>query len=175
LLHFTSLKFLTPWELLKNYFLTTKSNKMKRSVISISIFAMCMMAFLITSSFKTNSAASALKAPNFVSGESLTITSSNTTSLDGINYTGDVELDGAINASGTYVMPTQVMGWALHCTFILSLPNGTITIRMLCNMRTLNGRWTVLSGTGAYQNLSGGGSLTMPGIEEVLVGTVTGL
>lgn len=148
---------------------------MKRSIISVSIIASCMMAFLMLSSFKANPSASALKAQNFVSGESLTIISSNTTSLDGINYTGDVELDGAINASGTYVMPTQVLGWALHCTFILSLPNGTITIRMLCNMRTLNGRWTVLSGTGAYQNLRGGGSLTMPGIEESLTGIVSGL
>ena len=148
---------------------------MKRSIISISIIAACMMAFFITSSFKTIPAASASKAQNFGGGETLTIISSNTTSLDGINDTGDVEWDGAINASGTYEMPTQVLGWALHCTFILSLPNGKITIRMLCNLRTLNGRWTVLSGEGAYQNLRGGGSLFMPGNEENLTGTVSGL
>ena len=148
---------------------------MKKSIIFVSIIASCMMAFFMMSSFKTNSSASVLDSQTFSNGSPITIISSNTISSDGINYTGDVELEGAINASGTYVMPTRVMGMALHCTFILDLPDGDITIRMLCNMNTLNGRWTVLSGTGAYQNLRGGGSLTMPGIEEELTGTVLGL
>jgi len=140
---------------------------MKKSLISVSIIAICMMAFFMMSSFKTSSSAD----PSNSAGP-ITILSSNTTSSDGVTYVGNVQLTGAINASGTYVMPTEVLGMALHCTFILNLPQGTITIRMLCNMHTLNGRWTVLGGTGAYQNLEGGGSLTMPGIEELLVGTV---
>ena len=140
---------------------------MKKSLISLSIIAICMMAFFMMSSFKTSSSAD----PSNSAGP-ITILSSNTTSSDGVTYVGNVQLTGAINASGTYVMPTEVLGMALHCTFILNLPQGTITIRMLCNMHTLNGRWTVLGGTGAYQNLEGGGSLTMPGIEELLVGTV---
>ena len=140
---------------------------MKKSLISLSIIAICMMAFFMMSSFKTSSSAD----PSNSAGP-ITILSSNTTSSDGVTYVGNVQLTGAINASGTYVMPTEVLGMALHCTFILNLPQGTITIRMLCNMQTLNGRWTVLGGTGAYQNLEGGGSLTMPGIEELLVGTV---
>jgi hypothetical protein len=133
-----------------------------------------MVAFLMLSSFKTNPSPSLLKSQTFGSGVPITITSSNTETLDNVNYFGDVEVEGAINASGTYTMSTQILGMALHCTFILDLPAGDITIRMLCNMHTLNGRWTVLSGTGAYQNLSGGGSLFMPGIEEVLNGTVRG-
>ena len=140
---------------------------MKKSPISLSIIAICMMAFFMMSSFKTSSSADLSN-----SAGPITILSSNTTSSDGVTYVGNVQLTGAINASGTYVMPTEVLGMALHCTFILNLPQGTITIRMLCNMQTLNGRWTVLGGTGAYQNLEGGGSLTMPGIEELLVGTV---
>jgi len=140
---------------------------MKKSPISLSIIAICMMAFFMMSSFKTTSSADLTN-----SAGPITILSSNTTSSDGVTYVGNVQLTGAINASGTYVMPTEVLGMALHCTFILNLPQGTITIRMLCNMQTLNGRWTVLGGTGAYQNLEGGGSLTMPGIEELLVGTV---
>ena len=148
---------------------------MKKSIIFVSIIASCMMAFFMMSSFRTNSSASALNSQPFSSELPITIISSNTTSSDGVIYTGDVELEGAINASGTYVMPTQVVGMALHCIFILDLPAGDITIRMLCNMHTLNGRWTVLSGTGAYQNLRGGGYLTMPGIEEELTGTVRGL
>jgi len=140
---------------------------MKKSPISLSIIAICMMAFFMMSSFKTTSSADLTNCAG-----PITILSSNTTSSDGVTYVGNVQLTGAINASGTYVMPTEVLGMALHCTFILNLPQGTITIRMLCNMQTLNGRWTVLGGTGAYQNLEGGGSLTMPGIEELLVGTV---
>jgi|GEM_PF-3451530 len=140
---------------------------MKKSLISLSIIALCMMAFFMMSGFKTSSSADPSN-----SGGPITILSSNTTSSDGVTYVGNVQLTGAINASGTYVMPTEVLGMALHCTFILNLPQGTITIRMLCNMHTLNGRWTVLAGTGAYQNLEGGGSLTMPGIEELLVGAV---
>lgn len=148
---------------------------MKRSIISIPIIATCMMSFFMMSSFKTAPSATLSKTQNFNSAASLTIISSNTSTLDNVNYFGNVTLTGAINATGTYTMPTQVLGMALHCTFILELPQGTITIRMLCNMHTLNGRWTVLSGTGAYQNLRGGGSLFMPGTEEVLVGTVRGL
>ena len=140
---------------------------MKKSITSISIIATCMMAFFMMSSFKTSSSADLSN-----SAGPITILSSNTTSSDGVTYVGNVQLTGAINASGTYVMPTEVLGMALHCTFILNLPQGTITIRMLCNMHTLNGRWTVLAGTGAYQNLQGGGSLTMPGIEELLEGTI---
>ena len=149
---------------------------MKKSIISIPIIASCMMAFFMMTSFMTIPSAAVSKAQNFKSLSSITITSSNTSTPDNVNYFGDVELEGAINATGTYTMPTQVLGMmALHCTFILTLPQGTITIRMLCNMRTLNGRWTVLDGTGAYQNLRGGGSLFMPGIEEVLEGSVSGL
>jgi hypothetical protein len=145
---------------------------MKRSIISIPIIATCMMLFFMMSGFKTTPSGDLSKPQNFNSGSSITILSSNTTTSDNVTYVGNVQLTGAINASGTYTMPTEVLGMALHCTFFLTLPQGTITIRMLCNMHTLNGRWTVLNGTGAYQNLSGGGSLTMPGIEELLVGTV---
>ena len=146
---------------------------MKRK--TISIIATCMMAFLMMSSFRAIPSASASNLQTLTSGTPITIISSNTTTIDDITYRGDVELAGAINARGTYEMPTQIMGNALHCTFILTLPSGTITIRLLCNMMTLNGRWRVLSGTGAYENLSGWGSLTMPGIEEALTGIVSGL
>lgn len=146
---------------------------MKRSIIALSTIATYMMFFFVMGSFKTNPSPALSKAQNLKGGSPILITSSNTTTTDNVTYVGNVQLTGAINASGTYTMPTEVLGMALHCTFILTLPQGTITIRMLCNMHTLNGRWTVLGGTGAYQNLRGGGSLTMPGIEEVLEGTVT--
>ena len=148
---------------------------MKKSIISVSIIATYIMAFFMMSGFKTNPSSGISRPQKFNHAQSITITSSNTSTLDDVNYFGDVTLTGAINATGTYTMPTEVLGMALHCTFYLTLPQGTITIRMNCNMQTLRGRWTVLDGTGTYQNLRGEGSLFMPGIEEVLNGTVSGL
>ena len=96
------------------------------------------------------------------------------TGSEGTTYTGTVEIEGAINATGTYVMPTKTLGQALHCTLILTLPDGTITIRMNCNMVTSDGRWKVLDGSGAYEDLHGGGSLVMPDdVREILSGDLT--
>ena len=89
-----------------------------------------------------------------------------TSSDGGSTYFGNVVATGAINKTGTFVMPTQVLGMALHCTFILTFPDGTITIRLNCNMVTFNGQWQVLDGTGAYQNLKGNGSLIMPNNDD---------
>lgn len=95
---------------------------------------------------------------------------------NGSTYTGHVTLTGAINATGTFVMPTTLMGMALHCSFELSLPNGTITIRMNCNMVTFNGVWHITDATGIYSNVRGGGSLVMPNdLDEILTGTITGM
>ena len=95
------------------------------------------------------------------------------TSADGSTYYGTVEASGGINESGNYVMPTEVHGMALHCLLIMTFPDGTITIRMNCNMKTGNGRWQVLEGTGAYSELKGNGSLVMPNeTDEILTGTL---
>ncbi len=148
---------------------------MKKTIISFSIIAACIMAFLTMTSFNTISSASASKALAFDRGEPITIFAT-TTSSEGSTYYGPVTLSGAINATGTYVMPTEVNGMALHCMFVLTLPAGTITIRMNCNMVTFNGVWKILDGTGAYQNLKGGGKLIMPNdTDEILTGTVRGL
>src|SRR5688500_292779 len=56
---------------------------------------------------------------------------------EGTTYFGTVTATGGIVANGTYVMPTKQMGMALHCDLELTLPDGTISIRMNCNMRTL--------------------------------------
>lgn len=93
---------------------------------------------------------------------------------DGTTYTGVVEFSGAIDASGTFVMPTKELGMALHCILEVDLPDGDITFRLNCNMKTLNGQWKVLEGSGAYQELQGGGSLVMINnlTEEVMTGTI---
>ena len=95
------------------------------------------------------------------------------TSADGTTYYGTVEASGGIDATGTYVMPTEVHGMALHCLLIITFPDGTLTIRMNCNMRTGNGRWQILEGTGVYSELRGNGPLVMPNEnDEILTGNI---
>lgn len=148
---------------------------MKNSIISISIIGACTIAFFMMSSFKTTPSASASKALTFDRAELINIIGSSPSGQEGPIYTGTVGLTGGINATGSFVMPTEVLGMALHCIFVLTLPNGTITIRMNCNLVTFNGQWKILEGTGSYQNLKGGGSLVMPNdTDEVLTGTVSG-
>jgi hypothetical protein len=149
---------------------------MKKSIISFSIIATCIMAVFMLSSFKMIPSASASKALTFDKKQPVNFFGHITSSDGGSTYYGTVVATGAINETGTFVMPTQVLGMALHCTFILTFSDGTISIRMNCNMVTFNGVWKVLSGTGAYRNLKGGGSLVMPNdLDEILTGTVSGL
>jgi hypothetical protein len=149
---------------------------MKKSTISFFLIAACIFAFFMISSFKTIPSTSTSKALTYGKGDPVVFSGSVTSSDGGSTYYGPVTATGAINASGTFVMPTEVHGMALHCIFVLTFPQGTITIRMNCNMVTSNGQWKVLDGTGAYQNLKGGGSLVMPNEnDEILTGTVSGL
>ena len=64
-----------------------------------------------------------------------------------------------------------------HCIITLSDDYGTITIHEQCQFVTIphNGKWRIVSGTGAYTNLGGHGSNTMSGpkeLEEDLVGVI---
>ena len=147
---------------------------MKRSFISISIIAACMMVSSLVTSFKTLHSAS--KSPTIDRAGPITITGlGNPLLTQGSTFFGTVTTTGAFEAEGTYEMPTEVLGNALHCTFLLTFPNGTITIRMNCNLVTFNGVWKVLGGTGAYANLKGNGSLIMPNDDdEILTGSVRG-
>ena len=144
---------------------------MKKTIIRFSIITVYIMAFFMLNGFKTIPSAFTSKALTFNSGESIRIYGTYTHAI-GSTYFGTVVVSGAFNASGTYVMPAELLGNALHCIFELTFPNGTITIRMNCNMVTFLGRWQILNGTGAYRTLNGGGSLTMPGDDEDLIGTV---
>ena len=134
------------------------------SMLSVSLFV-CILSVFSSFAFKPTKQKSS-------KSEAITIFAT-TTAAEGDTYFGPVTLSGGINATGTYVMPTKVLGMALHCVFELTLPDGTITIRMNCNMMTGNGRWKILEGTGAYETLTGGGSLVMPNdTDEVLTGVV---
>lgn len=147
---------------------------MRKAIKFVTVFFISLFTLFLVSSFtnkasikETNSLLNLLrtKAP---------VTFFTTaTSADGSTYYGTVVASGAIDASGKYVMPTEIHGMALHCLLLIEFPDGTITIRMNCNMRTGNGRWQVLEGTGVYAELRGNGSLVMPNeTDEILTGTL---
>jgi hypothetical protein len=148
---------------------------MRKTITSVSAFTLCLAAAFITTSFNTvpSTSSNTSKAQRFNQSEPV-VFSTSATSAEGTTYFGTVDATGGINTTGTHVMPTETHGMALHCTLMLTLPNGTLTIRMNCNMKTFDGRWKILEGTGAYQNARGGGSLIMPNdTDEILTGNIT--
>jgi hypothetical protein len=150
---------------------------MKRTLFAASLIAASTIALMLLTSFKTISA-DALKQNEekalMQEKEWVTFYAHDPVLLsDGTTYTGTVTAEGAITKTGTNIMYTQVLGMALHCTIILTFPDGTLTIRMNCNMHTFNGRWKILEGTGAYADTKGEGALVMPNdVDEVLTGFI---
>ena len=92
------------------------------------------------------------------------------------NVTGTFTTTGALTISGASTMAVgpNFNGIRAHCvvTLIPSDGSGTIIIDQECQFATSmpapyptgqgKGRWEIVSGTGAYANLNGNGSLTMP-------------
>ncbi len=102
------------------------------------------------------------------------------------NVTGTFTTSGALTISGASTMHVElnVNGIRAHCvvTLIPSDHSGTIIIDQQCQFATSmpapypngqgKGRWEIVNGTGAYANLNGNGSLTMPGNEEAMRGYI---
>ena len=94
------------------------------------------------------------------------------------HVTGTFVYAGALTISGTNTMDIgpNINGARAHCveTETASDGSGTITIHMECAFNTPipQGRWEIVSGTGAYTNLKGNGSLTMPGTSEAMTGVI---
>jgi hypothetical protein len=65
-------------------------------------------------------------------------------------------------------------GTRAHCVVTLTASNGTIVIDQQCQFASSppKGRWEIVSGTGAYANLYGNGSLTMPPNTEAMTGVI---
>ncbi len=92
------------------------------------------------------------------------------------NVTGTFTTSGALTISGTSTMAVGLNydGIRAHCVVTLTPSNGlgTIIIDQQCQFATSmpapyptgqgKGRWEIVGGTGAYANLNGNGSLTMP-------------
>jgi len=95
------------------------------------------------------------------------------------NVTGTFTTGGALNISGTSTMHVELNpfnGIRAHCVVTLTPSGGsdTIIIDQQCQFATSppKGRWEIVGGTGAYANLNGHGSLTMPPNTEAMTGVI---
>jgi hypothetical protein len=92
------------------------------------------------------------------------------------NTTGSFVTSGALNLSGysTMLVGPLAAGKVAHCEVVLYAPDGTITIHQQCEFSTnpAKGQWHIVSGTGAYTNLKGNGSLLMPPNQEAMTGYI---
>ena len=92
---------------------------------------------------------------------------------------GTFTTSGALAISGVATMHVgfNADGTRAHCvvTLIASDGTGTIIIHQQCEFATpypYRGRWEIVNGTGAYANLRGNGSLTMPDDQEAMTGFI---
>ena len=94
------------------------------------------------------------------------------------NVTGTFTTTGALTISGRATMDvySNVNGVRAHCvvTLIPSDNTGSITIHQECQFASSppKGRWEIISGTGAYANVRGNGSLLMPPLTEAMRGVI---
>ena len=92
------------------------------------------------------------------------------------NVWGTFTTSGALTISGTTSMDVgpNTNGKIAHCVVTLITSDGTITIHQECEFATAipKGQWQIVSGTGAYWNLKGNGSLTMPPDTEAMTGVI---
>jgi len=95
------------------------------------------------------------------------------------DVTGTFTTTGALTISGDTTMHIgpNYNGTRAHCvvTLIASDGTGTIIIHQQCEFATpypYRGRWEIVNGTGAYANLRGNGSLTMPDDQEAMTGFI---
>ena len=137
----------------------------QNNVISVAI-ALCVTAFFTIGSVPFASALT----PTPVT---ITATYDFSTFPD---VTGTFITTGALTISGDTTMHIEPNenGTRAHCVVTLIAPNGTIIIHQQCQFATSppRGRWEIVSGTGAYANLNGNGSLTMPPSTEAMTGVI---
>ena len=147
---------------------------MRHNKFISAAIALCVIAFFTTGSVPSASAATAIP---------VTITAT----FDFANFpdvTGTFTTTGALTISGPATMHVDLNpfnglnplnGIRAHCVVTLIAPNGTIFIDQQCQFAspTPKGRWEIVSGTGAYANLNGNGSLTMPPpLTEAMTGVI---
>ena len=129
---------------------------MQHNKIISATIALCTIAFFTMDSVPSASAST--RTPVTITG-----TYDFSTFPD---VTGTFVTTGALTISGDTTMHIEPNenGTRAHCVVTLIAPLGNIIIHQECQFATRPsaGRWEIVSGTGAYANLNGNGSLTMP-------------
>ena len=129
---------------------------MKHTKIISAAIALCTIAFFTMAS--VSSALASTRTPVTITG-----TYDFSTFPD---VTGTFTTSGALTISGPSTMHVDLNynGTTAHCVVTLIAPDGDIIIHQQCQFATSppKGRWEIVGGTGAYANLNGNGSLTMP-------------
>jgi hypothetical protein len=141
---------------------------MRHNKVFSAAIALCLIAFFTMGSAPSTSAAT----PTPVT---ITAVYDFSTFPD---VTGTFTTTGALTISGTSTMHVELNpfnGTRAHCVVTLfPSTGGTIIIDQQCQFAspTPKGRWEIVSGTGAYANLYGNGSLTMPPNTEAMTGVI---
>jgi hypothetical protein len=84
-------------------------------------------------------------------------------------------LGGILGRTTMHVDFLGTLGTIAHCVVTLfPSTGGSIIIDQECQFATSppKGRWEIVGGTGAYANLNGNGSLTMPPNAEAMTGVI---
>src|SRR5438094_3739960 len=140
---------------------------MRHNKFISAAIALCVIAFFTIGSVPSASASTAIP---------VTITAT----FDVANFpnvSGTFITTGALTISGPATMHVDLNpfnGIRAHCVVTLIASNGTIIIDQQCQFATSppKGRWEIVGGTGAYANLNGNGSLTMPPFTEAMTGVI---
>ncbi len=91
------------------------------------------------------------------------------------NVLGNFTTGGGLKFSGTSTMNIHPYdnNTKANCDVLLVTSKGTITIHQHCNLAANFGKWEIISGTGAYEDLKGHGTLTMPPNTEAMTGVIS--
>jgi hypothetical protein len=147
--------------LLRQKILIMRHNKFFAAAIALCVMAFFTMASVPSASASTPTPVTITGTYDFSTFPDVTGTFTTTGAL---TITGDTTMHIGPNYNGTIA----------HCVVTLIAPDGVIIIHQQCQFATSPpaGRWEIVSGTGAYANLRGNGSLTRPEDEEAMTGFI---
>ena len=140
---------------------------MRHNKVFSAAITLCMIAFFTMGS-----------APSASASTPIPVTITATFDFSNFpNVSGTFTTTGALTVSGPATMHVDLNpfnGVRAHCVVTLIASNGTIVIDQQCQFATSppKGRWEIVGGTGAYANLNGNGSLTMPPNTEAMTGFI---
>ncbi len=140
---------------------------MRHNKLFSAAIALCAIAFFTIGPVPSASASTAIP---------VTITA--TYDFTAFPIAGTFITTGLGGISGITTMHVDFLGHlgtVAHCVVMLfPYSGGTITIDQQCQFASSppKGRWEIVGGTGAYANLNGHGSLTMPPNQEAMTGVI---